>query len=298
MPSDGANTTLEQAHVRETYRYLRIGLIGATALLAIAVLIERFQVDCWQGSISAYYFTPARSVFVGVLIAVGLVLIVIKGTGFEDLFLNLAGMLAPVVALVPTTSIGACWSVKPEPYPLASVRPPVLADWVTANIDNNMWALIAAGFLGLILAFLLYRRTGESFLWPFELGEGNRAALWGMILVGVIIGGTAIALSLWDDFALRAHDAAAIGMFVFLAAASISNARRTTVTRYKRTYWLIASLMVAAAVVIWLVTLAVDDWGHSIFWLEVIEIGLFAAYWIAQTAEHWDETVSPGPATT
>ena len=94
--------SLEAGRAQKTYRYLRIGLIGAAVMLAAAVVIERWHVDCWQGSISAYYYTPVRAVFVGALVAVGLSLIVIKGEGHEDVYLNIAGMLAPVVAFVPT----------------------------------------------------------------------------------------------------------------------------------------------------------------------------------------------------
>ena len=48
--------------VIKTYRYLRIGMIGAVVLLAASIGIERSKVDCWQTSISAYYYTPARAV--------------------------------------------------------------------------------------------------------------------------------------------------------------------------------------------------------------------------------------------
>lgn len=55
-------------------------------------------------SISAYYYTPAHAIFVAVLIAIGAAMIVIKGTrGLEDILLNIAGMLAMIVALVPTS---------------------------------------------------------------------------------------------------------------------------------------------------------------------------------------------------
>lgn len=291
MTSNKYGAVLEESHVRETYRYLRIGLIGAAALLAGAVLLERSQAHCWQGSISAYYFTPARGVFVGTLVAIGLVMIVIKGKGLEDLYLNLAGMLAPVVAFIPTTSIGECWSIEPQPSPLASTSPTTLADWVVANIENNMWALIITGALGLVLAAVLYIKTRDSFLWPIGVGSSNLASVLGMVLVGLIIGGAAIALWSWDDFALRAHDAAAIGMFFFLTLASVANAMRSQAPRYKRTYWIVAVLMVVSALVVWVLTMVLDEWGHAVFTLEVVEIGLFAAYWITQTAEHWGEQV-------
>src|SRR5688572_22472438 len=105
---------------RKTYRYVRIGMVGAVVLLAGSVLLEQREVTngCWQTSISAYYYTPVRAVFVGVLMAIGLMLIVIKGNNeLEDGCLNVAGMLAPVVALVPTSDHGRCWSIPPSPLP-------------------------------------------------------------------------------------------------------------------------------------------------------------------------------------
>lgn len=291
MAANNRSKNLEERNVRETYRYLRIGLIGASALLATAVVIERFLAACWQGSISAYYYTPARGVFVGTLVAVGLILIVIKGTGWEDFFLNMAGMLAPVVAFVPTLNVGTCWSIQPEPPPLEGGG---LAGWVVANIENNMWALIITGALGLVVAVVLFARTRESFLWPIELGRGgDLSAILGMILVALIIGGAAVALWQWDDFSRHAHNIAAIGMFVFLAAASVTNAIRTTSRRYRLTYWLVAILMVTSAPAIWLISNANPGWEHSILVLEAVEIALFTTYWIAQTGEHWRERVEP-----
>lgn len=290
MTNQHEPTDLQESRVLETYRYLRIGLIGAAALLGVSVLIERLHADCWQGSISAYYYTPARGVFVGTLVAVGLVLIVIKGRDREDLYLNLAGMFAPVVAFVPTTSVGNCFSIEPQPSPLANRGE--FAEWVIANVENNMWALIVTGALGLLLAAILYWKTQDSFLWPFEIGTGSRAVTLGILLVAIIIGGSATLLWIWDDFALRAHDFAAIGMFTFLALASAYNARRSDSLSFRRTYWLIAILMVASAVLIGILTILVDNWDHAILWLEITEIGLFATYWIAQTVEHWGEQIT------
>lgn len=38
-----------------TYRYLRIGLVGAVAFLAVSVFATTLSTDRWQSSISAYY---------------------------------------------------------------------------------------------------------------------------------------------------------------------------------------------------------------------------------------------------
>ncbi|OWY63029.1 hypothetical protein B7486_55270, partial [cyanobacterium TDX16] len=100
-PSMAARVRHERASdAVSTYRYLRIGMIGAVGLLTTSIWIEHGNVQepCFQTSISAYYYTPVRAVFVGCLLAVGLALIVIKGrTALEDTCLNSAGMLAPLV---------------------------------------------------------------------------------------------------------------------------------------------------------------------------------------------------------
>src|SRR5918996_3258587 len=115
----GPAERLKSQDVIKTYRYLRIGMIGAVVLLAVSIAIERSKVDCWQTSISAYYYTPVRAIFVGCLIAVSLSLIVYKGRStWEDASLNFAGMLAPVVAVAPTTDVGCCWSIAPSPLPV------------------------------------------------------------------------------------------------------------------------------------------------------------------------------------
>jgi hypothetical protein len=88
---------------RKTYRYLRLALVALVALIMTAVALEWGRTHCLQTSISAYYYTPARSIFVGSLVAIGVALIAIRGrSDGEDALLNLAGMLAPVVAFVPT----------------------------------------------------------------------------------------------------------------------------------------------------------------------------------------------------
>lgn len=51
-------------------------MVGAVLLLAASIAIERSKVDCWQTSISAYYYTPARAIFVGGLMVIGFALIV------------------------------------------------------------------------------------------------------------------------------------------------------------------------------------------------------------------------------
>jgi hypothetical protein len=282
---------------RETYRYLRIGLMGAAVLLAAAVLYERLLVDCWQGSISSYYFTPARGVFIGVLVVVGVALIVIQGEGAEDICLNIAGMLAPLVAFVPTRNVGDCWSIEPDPLPLVPSpvpgEPDVLAGWVVSNVDNNVAALVFTGLAGLVFMYILFSaKKGPAEAFRVNQGDApTRKSLW---IAAAIITATGLAWWLWDGFADHAHNIAAIGMFVFMAIAAWLNANRDATGSYVTLYRFVAGGMILSAVVILgLAYLLGDRWDHAILVLEGVELTLFALYWAAQTKEHWYEKVEP-----
>ena len=95
-------------------------------------------------SISDYYYTPVRSLFVGALIGVAACMIALRGnTDTEDKLLNLRGMLAPAVAFIPTT---------PNPQCTPAPRQPCVVD-----IANNIGPLLAVGAVALrsfMLAFI------------------------------------------------------------------------------------------------------------------------------------------------
>lgn len=60
-----------------------------------------------MGSISGFYYTPARGLFVGTVVAIGVALMAYRGyTRGENVLLNAAGGLAVVVALCPTVDPG------------------------------------------------------------------------------------------------------------------------------------------------------------------------------------------------
>jgi hypothetical protein len=273
----------------KTYRYLRIGMIGAVVLLATSIAIEHDTVGgCWQNSISAYYYTPVRAIFVGGMLVVGFALIVIKGRGaWEDACLNAAGMLAPVVAVVPTTDIDACWSQPPNPLPLNAEG--VLQPWVVANIDNNVKALLIAGFLGLGVAFLTVVFVNKSVLAPVRVVE--RGTSLSLVAAFLLLSFAWLLFAQWDDFDTGSHGKAASLMFVFLIGAVVGKAvehRGEPTKGYFPLYTAIGSLMVIGGALI--VAFRVGG-EHTVFVLEATEIALFAVFWGVQTAENWNETV-------
>jgi hypothetical protein len=91
-------------HMAATYLTLRRGIAVIAALLPLLLWLggmARFGLPL-QDSMSAYYNTGMRDVFVGVLCATGAFLYLYKGFGdLENIALNLAGVFAVGVALIP-----------------------------------------------------------------------------------------------------------------------------------------------------------------------------------------------------
>lgn len=261
----------------ETYRYLRVGIVGLAVLLALSVVGQVIADGRPLGSISAYYFTPVRDVFVGVLVALGLSLVAIRGRGIEDVLLNLAGMLAPIVALVPTASTG-------DPLP---------------DNDNAVRSLIIIGAVGVGFAALTARRLG---------GEQRRQAELGVISAASVVAGFAGWLSSApDSFHAAAHYVAAVGMFaIFVAVARLNAtsasdreagplmamlpaARRRTAYRAISWSMLVTVLLAGALGLLQLADVVpVPFW---LLWAESILLALFAAFWVLQTVEYWRDGV-------
>jgi hypothetical protein len=284
----GTAEPLKSQDAIKTYRYLRIGIIAAIVLLATSIAIERSKVDCWQTSISAYYYTPVRAIFVGTMIAVGLSLIVYKGRStLEDTCLNFAGIFAPAVAVAPTTDVGRCWSIPPSPLPVKDDGS--LADWVVTNIDNNIYALLIAGGVGLGVAALTAMVVNRSVRAPIEKVE--RATRVSLAVTALVLLFGWWLIQNWDDFNTRAHGFAAVLMFVFLIGAIVAKVVEHRDERDKVWFWVyaaIAGLMILAAILIPTTRIFGE---HTVFALEAYEIAFFAVYWIVQTAENWNEKV-------
>jgi hypothetical protein len=275
----------------KTYRYLRIGMVGAVLLLAASVALEWAKANCLQTSISAYYYTPARTIFVGGLLAIGLALLAVKGrTEFEDICLNIAGMFAPIVAVVPTTAVGECWSIEPGPSPTNDTGG--FATWTSANIDNNLHALLIAGIAGLVAAGAIASIKAKSPTAVFRVGAKSMRI--GLAVALVFLAAGWILLEVYgEDFTRRAHGYSAVLMFAFLALAVGSNAlhhkRFAGEQKYVVLYGFICALMVFTA------GLFLTSSTHKVLHIEVLEIVLFAAFWLVQTYEHWHDINGASP---
>jgi hypothetical protein len=249
--------------VAKSYRYLRLAMVGLLLCLAAAVGYQSVR-QGWPplGSVSAYYYTPAQAFFVAGLIGLGACMIALKGTTpIEDIFLNLGGVFAAIVALVPTgrpddeqTAIDACKEAgtplltqKASTGRLGCPDPQALEAATRANVDNNLAALLIVGAIVLIATFVIARKAGP--LNPQAEGD-----------------------------AVRRHP----GKVTRQSLDAVGNTARelTTFRRRDRYNWARLTLWVAA------VTFLLWKFGPlSLFWVEAAVFLFFMVFWTVQTFE-------------
>jgi hypothetical protein len=277
---------------RDTYRYLRGGMVVVIVMLFAAVLIDSVPTWCWQDSMSAYYYTAARNVFVAALCCLGIMLIVYKGsTDTEDVLLNLAGTLAFFVAFVPIDA------------PVSSNAKQVVPtdDERVAAIDNNIGAvLVALAVAAAIIAFVYVADKSSR-------SDTTRWGNWLRLNSAIILTGFgAVFLVAPDLFRAGAHYVAAILIFAIIVAVVFLNAYLVTKQdepdcatrdRYRRRYRWIGAMMlgsVLAAIALWAVGFVFDIqgrlWNFPLFALETALLLEFAAFWAFQTVELWNHS--------
>lgn len=266
----------------KTYNYLRIALAALVLLLYASVVLEWWAAGrCLQTSISAYYYTPVHAVFIGVLVTMGICLVALKGnTDGEDVLMNLAGMLAPAVAFIPTPGAEQCSSS------------PLITPDVPAAVANNMPALFVSGAVVGVAAIVIARREGAV----VGLSTADRLGL--ALSLAVLGGGVVWFFVARDGFIAHGHDAAAIPMFLAIVGVVWLNARDvqaavrqgavpTSRSRYVAMYRTVAIAMLVALAATVAINLATAS-TTVVLWVEVVLITLFAAFWVIQTTELWN----------
>lgn len=266
----------------KTYRYLRLVIIGMVLLLGASVLHEWWETGwhCLEPSVSDYYYTPARPVLVGALVAMGVCLVVVRGsTDGEDILLNICGAMAPVVAFVPTPNTAQhC-----RPASMAPVN-------VGADVANNVFALLVLWLAVLVVSVLVTHeqwRPGAAAGRRTRIRFGFASATW--VVTAWTFAGVRSA------FIGHAHLAASVVLFSSIIAIVMVNAvqygrehaadglrLRDVVNRYA----VVAVVMVVAAVVM-LVFGVRYGWRHAGLCIEGELVTLFAVFWAIQTRELW-----------
>jgi hypothetical protein len=287
----------------KSYRYLRFAIVILLLGIGVAVFYQTSRQNFHLlGSISAYYYTPAQAIFVGSLIGVGACMIALKGiTEFEDVVLNIGGMFAPLVALIPTTRAVDYQTAASACQPPADCpTQQALREAARANVANGMATLLILGVLGLVITVAFWitdqRRNG---------GPLRQNYFWGFAISFVILAlGWVALLGHLDWLVDHGHGIGAIGLFLCMFLVTISNAVRQTGRQLAAGSWwqrtmdairaglgtLVHWPLSPYAWVAWLMLGGVVVAGGlylgnvvSLFWLEVVVALLFIAFWVVQT---------------
>jgi hypothetical protein len=262
------------------YRELRVGMVVITLMLFGAIVIEQLSATCWQFALSAYYYTSAHSIMIAALLALGAMLIVYKGSNdTEDVFLNLAGVSALMIAMVPQG--------RPSPLCGKLDLPPQFVPAIQPNVWTIVLALIV-GWLGM-LCLHLRNRTWQR---RSPLGILALGIFWLIMVLGLI------ALVFFPNwFYAQIHGISGVSMLlsfiitVFCAAYVVARedtGKSPHKDRYKWFYRIIAGAMVVTLIAAVAVHLKHPGWEPWVIWLESAVIFEFAVYWAVQTWELWD----------
>jgi hypothetical protein len=265
------STSLER-----TYRYLRIGIAG-TVVAIFAAIAQAATTVGWLTSVSDYFYTPARDVFVGALVAASLALFALSGRGAERALLDAAALFAPLIALVPTTL--AADSVPGVVVPCSGrCFPPAYE----ADAANGVIVYLVLGVLTLLVAFVLA-----------ALGQVSLASVWPSLLIAVVVlAATALTWAFARDaFLQQAHFVATMAFFALFAAAAVRSAfpRRgpqpTPVFRVLYTAIAVGLVLVLVAYVV----LLPQAGGSATLIVEAAALALFFAFWVVQGVEKWSD---------
>lgn len=162
----GRPTRSGQSVLVVNYMHLRkaVGWVGTllpVILLVvnpIALAIENSPCAALPGSVSGYYYSPGRNIFVGVQCAIGLFLIAYVGYDLGDrLVTDAAGVFAVGVALFPTKpTVASPPSVTCQTVAQLSTREQVVGDI----------HVVFAGLMFVFMAWMAIRFTNTDSLHP------------------------------------------------------------------------------------------------------------------------------------
>lgn len=275
---------LASTSTQRTYRYVRLGIMGAVLAIFVS-LVAYGTTSGWPPSISALYYTPGQTVFVGALFAVALGLLALSGHSVEQALLDLAAVVAPLIAIVPTV-------IKTGDVPGLTVEcvdaaPCVPAQYVP-SIANGMVTFAVVGGAGVVLAVVV--------------AVAQRTISRGLLVAIAVAAAIIAGMTIWwavdpESYVPSAHLVATVAFLSFMALASLMAAAGAGGTSYRGLYGALSVLFVLSLIFVVIVQImqlnGVDlnaSTGAPLILIgEAIALAVFAMFWLAQTVQKWDE---------
>ena len=269
--------------LQRTYRNLRLGIAGTVVLIGIAVGVTSTSTGLLP-SISAYYYTPARNVFVGALVAAAVAILALSGRGLQRRLLDAAGLFAPLIALVPApVRAGTIPGYESACEAGESCVPPS----VIPDIDIGVATYLIAGTAAVVVSVALFARDGSL---PRRLPSLAVAlAVFTTVLV--------VWLAAHEAFVGGAHFVAAALFFGLIAAAAVANVVAPAPPERPPLWHRVLYSLVAVGMVVDIGVIAVvigaDNTGEGalppVLVGEFLALALFVVFWVLQSAEKWTD---------
>lgn len=294
----------DQTLTLKTFRWVRSIIVAMTIGLLISFLYEVHRAEgCTLNSLSAYYYTPARGLFTGGLIAIGVCLIALRDADdVKDSLLNFAGLFGPLVALVPTelttTVVSMDGSTRDtrEAMCIKAGRHGEAGDafqLVTAgrgdSISNNFFSLMALLIAGLaalaVLIYLARRKPANS------SHQASDKPSWTPFVFGVVAMTLAIiAYNIpWSQD--RMHITSAILLFGLVAIYAIldgQDAIAVQKAKWRGRAYIGFGLAIICGCIAIKVLGEYLDWERTTLWVELWGVVLFLIFWCLQTWDLWN----------
>lgn len=284
--------TAPATSLARTYRYVRLSILGAVLALLVAVVVVAVAAGAAPTSLSAAFYTPARTVFTGALFAVSLALLALSGRSVPQALLDVAAVLAPLIAIIPTP-------VVPGDAPGAALecptREPCVPEVVFADTRTGMITFVVVTAVALVTALLLARAQRSL----------SRGVVVTVSAVGVIAAGFAVwSVAGWSSFLLLAHLVATLGFFALVgvvagwAAWAAPAARVGSSAPFSRAWYGALALGIVAGLAFLLVVFVLRVAGVDLVAVtglpliligEVVLLLLFAGFWILESVRTWDD---------
>ena len=281
----------EDTSLQRTYRYLRLGIGSTILVIFVAVTVVSIDTHEILPSISQYFYTPARSSFVGALIAASIALFALSGHGRQRVLLNAAAIFAPLIALVSTPIPGV------DGCAFAGGCVPKDAE---ADIDAGVTTYLIVGGLAIIGVLLAIFIAKVHFRTVRVSLVGGGAVLLAVFLLRWLVR---------DGFLSYAHVAAAGIFFLLIGYAAFLSRRdddpeQPATPAMKRIYGVVAGGMVIVLVVfvvVVVVGIVAEETGTElptpivppVFCLEALALSLFLLFWVVQSVQKWPHPVNP-----
>lgn len=260
---------------QRTYRYLRLTLAGAPVALLLAVAFAIPDVGVLP-TVSHYFYTPARTVFSASLVAAAACLLALSGRGPARVLLDLAALLAPLVAIVPTpVAAGEVRGLIVEC--VAPCVPSPFAD----DLRNALLTYLVMAAIVVVVGVVLALR-----------GDVALRAVAPTLAIAVVV--LAAVSGVWalapGALVAYVHLVAAFAFFGLIAAVALVEALRPSPEHPPRPAVRRAYLVIAVALPVDLIATVALGAGTDapvVFVGEVIALLLFVAFWLLQTVQKW-----------